>query len=48
LAPGLTYKHKTKLERLARGKHSRLLQTFVNIGHEKLHYYGRVLQIILR
>jgi hypothetical protein len=29
---GLTHKYKTKLEMLARGKHSSLLRTFVNYG----------------
>jgi hypothetical protein len=33
--PSLTPKHKTRLERLARGKHSSLLQTFINYGREK-------------
>ena len=31
-APGLTHKHQTRLERLARDKHSSLLQKSVNYG----------------
>jgi len=33
LAPGLTSKRKTQLERLAKDKHSSLLQKFVNYVH---------------
>jgi hypothetical protein len=29
---GLTHKHKTRLERLARGNHSNVLQTFVKVS----------------
>jgi hypothetical protein len=33
---GLTQKYQTRLERLARDKHSRLLQTFVNYSCKQL------------
>jgi hypothetical protein len=33
-APGLTNKHKTRLERLARDKHSSLLQKLVKYGQK--------------
>ncbi len=36
-APGSTRKHKTKLERLARDKHSSLLRKFVNYGNKKFY-----------
>jgi hypothetical protein len=36
LAPGLSYKHQTSLERLARGKHSSLLRKFVTYVSKKL------------
>ncbi len=37
---GFTRKHQTELERLARDKHSSLLQTFVNYGCEKFYKIG--------
>jgi hypothetical protein len=40
LGSGLTYKHHTRLERLARDKHSSLLQKFVNYGHKKVYRIG--------
>ncbi len=36
LAPGLADKQKTRLERLARDKHSRLIRKFVNHGQKIL------------
>ncbi len=33
-ASGLTHKHQTRLERLARDKHSSLLRTFVNYSRK--------------
>jgi hypothetical protein len=36
----LTLKQKTRLERLARDKHSSLLQEFVNYGRKKLYNIG--------
>ncbi len=39
-APGLTHKHKTKLERLARDKHSRLLRNSVNYDSKKFYSTG--------
>jgi hypothetical protein len=39
-APGLTHKHKTRLEWLARDKHSSLLRTSVNYGRNKLYSTG--------
>jgi hypothetical protein len=38
--PVLTRKHKTKLERLARFKHSSLIRTFVSCGREKFYNIG--------
>jgi hypothetical protein len=35
MAPVLTHKHKTSLERVARDKHSSLLRTFTNYGRKK-------------
>jgi len=35
LAPGFTYKHKTRPGKLGRDKRSSLLQKFVNYGHKK-------------
>jgi hypothetical protein len=37
LAPGLTLKHYTRLERLAREQHYRLLQKLLNYGHKKFY-----------
>ncbi len=39
-APGLTIKYKTKLESPARGKHSRILETFVNYGCKMFYNIG--------
>jgi hypothetical protein len=39
-APGLPHKHKTRLERHARDKHSSLLRKSVNYGHEKFYSIG--------
>jgi hypothetical protein len=33
--PGFSYKHKTKLKKTARDKHSSLLQKFINNGRKK-------------
>ncbi len=41
-APGLTHKHKTRLGRLARDKHSSLLRKSVNYGRKK--FYSVCLQ----
>ncbi len=35
--PGLRNKHQTRLERLARSEHSRLLRTFVNFDHKNFY-----------
>ncbi len=35
VGPGLTHKHKTRLERLAKDKHLSLLQKSVNYGRKK-------------
>jgi hypothetical protein len=37
---GRTYKHYTRLKRLARGKNSSLLQTSVNCNRKKLNNIG--------
>jgi len=37
---GLTHKRWTRLERLARDKHSSLLQKYVNYGHKKFYNTG--------
>jgi hypothetical protein len=37
---GLTRKHYTKLERLARDKHSSLLRKYVNYGNKKFYSAG--------
>ncbi len=37
---GFTYKHKTRLERLANHKHSSLLQKSVNYGRNKFYSTG--------
>jgi len=34
---GVTHNHYTRLEKLARDKHSSLLRTFVNYGHKKFY-----------
>jgi hypothetical protein len=39
-APGLAHKQKTKLERLARYKHSSLLRKFVTYGRKKFYNIG--------
>ncbi len=39
-APSLTYTYQTRLERLARDKHSSLLQRSVNYGRKKLYTTG--------
>ncbi len=39
-APGLTHKYKTRLERLARDKHSSLLRKSVNYGSKKFYSTG--------
>jgi hypothetical protein len=39
-APGLTRKHKTRLERLAWDKHSSLLRKLVNYGRKKFYRIG--------
>ncbi len=39
-APGLTSKHKARLERLARDKRSSLLQKFVTYGRKQLYNIG--------
>ncbi len=36
-ALALNCKHETKLERLARNKHSSLLRKFINYGHKKFY-----------
>jgi hypothetical protein len=40
LGSGLIRKYSTRLEKLARNKHSSLLQTFVTYGHKKFHSIG--------
>ncbi len=40
LAPGLTHKHLTRLERLARDKHSSLLRKSANYGCKKFYSTG--------
>ncbi len=55
-APGLTHKHQTRLERLAKDKHSTLFKKFVTYGRKKIHnivtcglcyktFYGRKLPL---
>jgi hypothetical protein len=44
--PGLTHKHKARLERLAKDKHSRLLQKSVNYDTKK--FYGTGPSTLLR
>jgi len=39
-APGLTRKHWTRLERLARDRHFSLFRKFVNYSHKKLYNIG--------
>ena len=39
-APGLAHKQQTRLERLARDKHSCLLQKFVTYGRKKFYNIG--------
>ncbi len=39
-APGLAHKHKTRLERLVRDKHSSLLQALVNYGCKMFYRIG--------
>jgi hypothetical protein len=39
-APGLTHKHKTRLERLARDKHTSFLHTVINYGRRKFYKIG--------
>ncbi len=39
-APGLAHKHQTKLERLAKNKHSSLLRKFVNYEEKKFYNIG--------
>jgi hypothetical protein len=47
LAPGFTHKHCTRLERLARDKHSSLLRKFVNYNCKKFYNIGPRLQEIV-
>jgi len=42
-ATGLNHKHKARLERLARDKPSRLIQTFVN--HRRKNFYNFALRL---
>jgi hypothetical protein len=44
---GLTHKHQTRLERLARDNHSKLVQKFVNYGHKKFYRIGPWFEKIL-
>ncbi len=44
LAPGLTHKHWTILEKPARDKHSSLLRAFVNYGLKKFYNTGPKVQ----
>ncbi len=44
---GLTHKHQTRLERLARDNHSKLIQKFVNYGHKKFYRIGSWFEKIL-
>jgi hypothetical protein len=37
LAPGITHKHYTRLERLAKDKRSSLLQIFLTYGYKKFY-----------
>ncbi len=52
LAPDLSHKHLTRLEKLARDKHSSLIRKFVNYGWKKFHndpgakYYKSFLSVI--
>jgi hypothetical protein len=39
-SPGLTHKYLTRLEKLARDKHSSLLQKSVNYDHKKFYNIG--------
>ncbi len=39
-APGLTHKHQTRVERLARVKHSSVLRKFINYGPKKFYRIG--------
>jgi hypothetical protein len=39
-APGLSHEHQTKVERLARDKHSSLLRNFGNYGPKKFYRIG--------
>ncbi len=43
LAPGLTYKHLTRLERLVWDKHFSLLRKSVNYGRKKFYNIGPVM-----
>jgi len=47
-APGLKYKHKTRLERPDWDKHAGLLQTFVNDRSKKFHNIGPKSSPIIR
>ncbi len=40
IVPGKTHKHKTRMERLAKDKHSSLLQKFVTYGRKKFDRIG--------
>jgi hypothetical protein len=40
VGPCFTYKHYTRLEKLARDKHTSLLQKFVACGRKKFYYIG--------
>jgi hypothetical protein len=45
-ATGLTHKHQTRLERLAKDKHSSLLRTLVNYGRKTFYNIGSCVRLV--